>query len=136
MTTPNILVGNSKGDIKLFSSLDGTFRSQLYSHRRDVSGIELDYKNQLIISTGIDSKILVQQEKGERPIRVQKKAHFSMEISQLRVALKFNLIATAAESMILIWNYDNFKLRGVCFYKKNEIRRFEFLDNELLIVFH
>jgi len=86
----------------------------------------------MIITTGIDSKIMVQQEEWERPLRVQKKAHSTFEISELRV--KHNLIATSAESMILIWNYDNFQLRGVWFYQRNEIRRFEFLDDHLVII--
>jgi len=75
---------------------------------------------------------MVQQEKGDRPLRIQKKAHSSFEISELRI--KSNLIATSAESMILIWNYDNFQLRGVCFYQRSEIRRFEFLEDHLVII--
>lgn len=69
----NLIVGNSNGDIKIFSSLDGSFRRKLYNHKRDVSGLVVDPKNQLIISSGIDSKLMVQQEqKGDRPLRVQK----------------------------------------------------------------
>ena len=40
----NLLIGNSNGEVKLVSSLDGSFRMRLFSHKKDVSGIEVDAK--------------------------------------------------------------------------------------------
>ncbi|CAI2359585.1 unnamed protein product [Moneuplotes crassus] len=128
----NLLVGTSTGAIKLISTLDGSFRKKLFSHKKDVCSIVTDSKNGLIISAGIDSKIMVQGEKFEKPLRVQKRAHSTFEITECRI--KYNLLATSADSMILIWNYDNFQLRGICFYQRNNIRRFEFLDDHLVLI--
>ena len=40
----NFLVGDSSGELKLFSAHDGKFRTKLFSHSSDVSAIELDEK--------------------------------------------------------------------------------------------
>lgn len=68
----HFLIGTSQGDLKLFSCNDGKFKAKLFSHTSDISGLEYDEKNHLVISAGWDSKIMVQKEKLEHPIRVQK----------------------------------------------------------------
>ena len=68
----NFIIGNSAGEIKIFSSNDGKFKAKLFSHQSDISAIEFDERNNLIISAGWDSKIMVQEEKSDKPIKVQK----------------------------------------------------------------
>jgi predicted phosphohydrolase len=70
--------------------------------------------NKLIVTSGWDSKIMVQSDTGKEAFRVQEKAHFNGEISRMRVSFLHNLVATSSEGIILIWNFDSFSLRGAC----------------------
>jgi len=39
-----------------------------------------------------------------------------------------NSIATANDKAIIVWNYENLKLLGVCFYPDMDVRNFAFLE--------
>ena len=43
-------------------------------------------------------------------------------------------MATSSDCIILVWSYDSFKLKGAWWYQNSEIRRFEFLENQLVII--
>ena len=66
--------------------------------------------------------------------KCKNKAHFNLEISSLKLSSQLNLLATSADCVILVWSYDSLKLKGAWCYQNSEIRRFEFLENQLVII--
>lgn len=66
------IIGNSQGEIKIFSITDGRFKHELLPHGNDISGIDYDDRNALYISAGWDSSIMVQETKSEKPVKIQK----------------------------------------------------------------
>ena len=67
-------------------------------------------------------------------IRSIKNSHFQKPVSTMHINLERNLIATAGDKVIFVWEYDSFKLAGVCMCN-NEITKIssKFIDDHLLL---
>jgi WD40 repeat protein len=91
----HFLIGKSSGSLTYYSVKDGKIFKQIYGHKKEVSGMLTDWKNNLIISSGWDSKILIQKAvERTKVFRTQKKSHFAYPISILKLSVVTNFIAT------------------------------------------
>ena len=113
MIINKIVICNNNGEINLHSIVNGEVIDDLIGHSSDVTNLYLDYTNQLVVSTGWDSRILIQREsENDSLLRMQDKAHIKNEISLLDVSP--SLIATCSGSIWLLWSYFTLKFIGIC----------------------
>lgn len=78
----SLIVCKSNGEIGLHSTFNGENLNNLIGHSNDVTSLWLDHENKLIVTSGCDSRLLIQQEKqNDNLIKLQERAHLKSEIT-------------------------------------------------------
>jgi hypothetical protein len=128
------ILGDTQGNITTFEK----YYYKNLSHSDEISGIIIDKHNKLIISSSLDSSILVQREtmkKCER-IKLVKNAHFGEYISAICFSAHLNLIASSAGGVIFFWNYEHMRIWGAWSNEFSEVIFMRFLEaNPVLVSF-
>ena len=109
---------------------------QLDKHKKEVSYLSFDTKNNLLLSCGFDNKVIVSNATKDDTsvVRVLRFPLGSEEILFCKASFYLNYIATANDKAVLIWNYENMKLMGVCYIYNLDIRDIYFLDPYPILV--
>jgi len=131
----HFLICTSKGDLIYYSVKDGKMLKKIWGHKKEVSHIFTDHKNNLISSSGWDGKILIQKAVGKKSaMRKQKNSHFGKPISIMCVWVETNYIATWATDYAHIWSYDSLRLHGIWACNGNEICAMKFYDDKPFLI--
>lgn len=106
------ILGDTQGSITTFDKYNGIVYTKNLSHSNEISGIILDKHNKLMISSSLDSSILVQKETMKKceQIKLVKNAHFGEYISAICFSAHLNLIASSAGGIIFFWNYEHMRI--------------------------
>lgn len=130
------IIGDTGGNIVTYDKHNGNVYSKNVCHNNEISCLEMDKHNKMLISSGLDSSIRVQKETCKRcdEIKHVKNAHFGEYISAMCFSLHLSLIASSASGIILFWQYEHMKLIGACSNQMNEIIFMSFIEPYSLLV--
>lgn len=110
------ILGDQSGQLGIYLYATGELLETMHSHTNEVSSVKVDYLNRLIISSGWDYSVLIQQEIKEKYTLKRKVAncHSRKEISILEVSVYHNLFITPASrsNVIYIYDYEYARLIG------------------------
>ncbi|CAI2359758.1 unnamed protein product [Moneuplotes crassus] len=124
------ILGDTKGNINTFDKFNGTVYSRNVCHNTEISGVVVDFHNKMVISTCLDSSIMVQKETCKKCERVKyvKNAHYGEFINAMCFSVHLNLIATSGGGVIFTWQYEYMKLMGACSNNFHEVVSMSFID--------
>lgn len=110
------ILGDQRGNLGIYLYATGELLQPMNSHSNEVSSVKIDYLNRLIISSGWDSSVQIQQEIKDK-FKVKRKVtncHFKKEISIMEVSVYHNLFITAANrsNTLYLFDYEYIRLIG------------------------
>jgi len=107
------LLGDDRGNINIYNTSTGEKIRELISHSNEVTSLEVDYFNNLVISSGVDSLINIQKE-GKVNYEMKrsiKNVNFNKGVSFMEVSVYHSLILTMGNNnSIFVWDYEYAKL--------------------------
>lgn len=129
-TEKRFFVSDHMGSLQLFGYNSGKLIKPLQHHKKEVSFIAHDSKNNLLLSCGYDNVIMVQSTATDEPhmLRILRHPLGSDDVLICRASFYLNMIATANDKTVLIWNYENMRLMGICYVEDLDIRSIYFLE--------
>lgn len=79
-----LLISKNNGELSLHSIENGEITKELIGHAGQASDIYIDSINNIVVSVGTDSRILLQKDSEETNlVRMQDKAHMKKEITMV-----------------------------------------------------
>ena len=109
------VLGDQHGKLGLYLYSTGECLKYLNGHSNEITSLGIDYINNLIISAGWDSQVVIQKETKTsfQTKRTITNAHHSKAISVLEVSVYHNLFITGSlNSTLYIWDYEYSRLIG------------------------
>ena len=107
------LLGDDRGNMSVYNTSTGEKIKELVSHSNEVTSLEVDRENNLIISSGVDSCINIQKE-GKVNYEVKrsiKNINFNKGVSFMDVSVYHSLIITMGNNnFVFVWDYEYAKL--------------------------
>jgi WD40 repeat protein len=126
------LLSNQKGQMSLHNYLNGEVIRPLQPHHAEVSNLKIDYGNKLIVSSSLDSSIIIQKEglSGYEVVRTVINCHNKKEIHLMELSTYHNLIVTGSnENRVYLYDYELLKVVGcVQLPEGNEPTAIQFLN--------
>lgn len=109
------ILGDQHGHMALYLYATGERLKTLKNHTNEITSIKADYGNKMIISSSLDSSIIIQKE-NKLDFEVKRRAfnaHYRKQIVLMETSIYHNLFVTgAADNVLYVWDYEYAKLVG------------------------